>query len=399
MRSSYRDVDARSMSAISGGHAFVDLCQGVVPALLPFFVARRGFSYAEASALVLAATISSSIIQPLFGVLSDRRPASWLLPAGILLAGAGVSVAGLTQSYGLTFAAIAASGVGVAAYHPEASRFANYVSGPRRATGMSLFAVGGNAGFALGPVVVTPLVLAFGLGGTIWILVPSLAMTGALLLAGPRLRGFRSHAARRIAASAGHDEWGAFARLVTVIALRSWAFFGLVTFVPLYFTGVLGTSTGAGNAALTAMLAGGAVGTLIGGPLADRFGRRPVLIGSLLSVAPAIGLFLLAGPVVGTILLALVGAVTICTFAVTTVMGQELLPRRIGLASGVTLGLSIGAGGIGAALLGVLADAAGLTAALGVAAVLPLMGAAVAWTVRPRARSAGASAPGLAPAR
>ncbi|HLM50924.1 MAG TPA: MFS transporter, partial [Solirubrobacteraceae bacterium] len=355
--------------------------------------------YAEASALVLAATISSSIIQPLFGVLSDRRPASWLLPSGILLAGAGVSVAGLTQSYGLTFAAIVASGVGVAAYHPEASRFANYVSGPRRATGMSLFAVGGNAGFALGPVVATPLVLAFGLGGTIWILVPALAMTAALLLAGPRLRGFRSHAARRIAASAGHDEWGAFARLVTVITLRSWAFFGLVTFVPLYFTGVLGTSTGAGNAALTAMLAGGAVGTLIGGPLADRFGRRPVLIGSLLSVAPAIGLFLLAGPVVGTILLALVGALTICTFAVTTVMGQELLPRRIGLASGVTLGLSIGAGGIGAALLGVLADAAGLTAALGVAAVLPLIGAAVAWTVRPRARSAGASAPGLAAAR
>ena len=142
------------------------MCQGAVPALLPFLVAQRGYSYGAASALVLAATVASSIVQPLFGLASDRHSMPWLMPAGLLLAGVGLAVAGLVHPYGLTFAAITLSGLGVAAYHPEASRYANYVSGRRRATGMSLFSVGGNAGFALGPLVVTPLLLLLGPPGT-----------------------------------------------------------------------------------------------------------------------------------------------------------------------------------------------------------------------------------------
>ncbi|MEO6857013.1 MAG: MFS transporter, partial [Solirubrobacteraceae bacterium] len=119
------DVDRRAMATLSAGHLFTDLAQGAIPALLPFLIARDHLSYASASALILAATISSSVIQPLFGHLSDRRSLPWLMPIGPVIGGIGVGLVGLAPSYGLTFAAVVLSGLGVAAFHPEASRFAN----------------------------------------------------------------------------------------------------------------------------------------------------------------------------------------------------------------------------------------------------------------------------------
>src|SRR5512135_184865 len=166
-------VDRRAMATLSAGHMFTDIGQGAIPALLPFLISKDHLSYAAASALVLAATISSSVIQPLFGHVSDRLSLPWLMPLGPALGGLGVALAGLASSYALTFAAVVVSGLGVAAFHPEGSRFANYVSGARRASGMSLFSVGGNVGFALGPVLVTPLMLVFGLHGTTFVLVPT----------------------------------------------------------------------------------------------------------------------------------------------------------------------------------------------------------------------------------
>src|SRR5438045_7792346 len=139
-------VDRRAMAALSAGHLFTDIAQGSIPALLPFLIARDHLSYAAASALVLAATISSSVIQPLFGHVSDRLSLPWLMPLGPALGGLGVALAGIAPNYGLTFAAIVLSGIGVAAFHPEGSRFANYVSGTRRASRMSLVSVRGHAG-------------------------------------------------------------------------------------------------------------------------------------------------------------------------------------------------------------------------------------------------------------
>src|ERR687885_2865376 len=140
------------MAVLSLGHLCVDLCQGALPALLPFLIAAHHWSYGQASALVLAGTMSSSIIQPLFGHLSDGRSLPWLMPGGVAVAASGIALAGIAGHYALTFAVVVVSGLGVAAYHPEASRFANVVSGSRQATGMSLFSVGGNAGFAAGPI-------------------------------------------------------------------------------------------------------------------------------------------------------------------------------------------------------------------------------------------------------
>src|SRR5947209_13163672 len=207
------------MATLSAGHLFTDVAQGSVPALLPFLIAHDHLSYAAASALVLAATISSSVIQPLFGHVSDRLSLPWLMPLGPALGGLGVALAGLAATYGLTFAAVVLSGLGVAAFHPEGSRFANYVSGARRASGMSLFSVGGNVGFALGPVLVTPLLLVFGLHGTAFLLVPTWLMAAVLVRELPRLRGFRTDVvAGRVQTDEQREAWGPFAVLAGVIA-------------------------------------------------------------------------------------------------------------------------------------------------------------------------------------
>jgi MFS transporter, FSR family, fosmidomycin resistance protein len=367
-------VDRRAMGVLSAGHLFTDVSQGAVPALLPFFVEQRHFGIPAASALILAATISSSIIQPLFGHLSDRRSLPWLIPLGPGLGGLGIALAGLAPNYPLTFAAIVVSGLGVAAFHPEGSRFANYVSGERRASGMSLFSVGGNLGFALGPVIVTPLVLAFGLHGTAFILIPTSLMAVVLLHELPRLRKFRPDVVGgRVQPSHQAAAWKPFAVLGAVIALRSVIYFGMVSFIPLYYVDVLHTGKAMGSAALTAMLVGGAVGTLTGGPLADRFGRRAVLIGSMVALPPLIVAFLLSGPTLALVFAAVAGAVTIATFAVTIVMGQEYLPGRIGVSSGVTIGLSIGLGGVAAPLLGLIGAAHGLRSVFETLVFLPLM--------------------------
>ncbi|MBA2517854.1 MAG: MFS transporter [Solirubrobacterales bacterium] len=384
------ELDRRGMAFLSGGHTFTDMGQGAIPALLPFLREDRGYSFAALSALVLAATVSSSIVQPLFGAASDRRSLPWLMPGGLALTGIGIGLAGIAPSYALTFAAIALSGLGVAAFHPEASRFANYVSGTRRATGMSLFSVGGNAGFALGPIVVTPLVLALGLPGMLVAGLLPVLMAVVLARELPQLKAFRPSRRATQAAVAPPDQWGAFTRLAAAVGVRSAVYFGLATFVPLYFVTELDASKADANTALTVMLVAGAAGTLIGGRLADRVGRRPVFAVSTLSLTPLILAFLAADRTLAVVLLALIGAMIIATFSVTVVMGQEYLPNRIGVASGVTLGLAIGVGGVAASALGLLADRAGLETAMYVIAFTPLLAAALALSL-PRALTAVAA--------
>lgn len=377
------------MFALSAGHLFTDVNQGAVVALVPFLVVERGLTLAAAGSLVLAATLSSSIVQPLFGYFSDNRPLPLLMPLGVALGGVGISLAGIAPSYPLILACILISGLGVAAFHPESARFANYVSGSKRARGMSFFSVGGNAGFALGPVLTTPLVLYFGLPGTLFLAIPAVLMGAVLLYEMPRLLSFHPDTAeaKDENGDSAPDLWWPFARMVGVVTIRSFVYFGLVTFVGAYYVRELGASPALANGALSVMLFAGAVGTLTMGPLADRVGRKAVLAGSMLVLAPLIFAFTLAGPFSGMAILALIGAATIGTFGVTVVMGQEYLPARIGVAAGITMGLSIGLGGLGAPFLGALADAYGLPTMMLAVAVLPLLGLVLTLTL-PGRRSA-----------
>jgi MFS transporter, FSR family, fosmidomycin resistance protein len=360
------------MAALSGGHLATDFANGALPALLPFLVKEFDLSYTLAGLVILAWAFSSSVVQPLFGLWSDRRGGIWLLPAGLAIGGIGIGLAAAAPSYWLVLVFVTISGLGTAAYHPEGSKFAAYVSGERRASGMSLFSIGGNVGYALGPVVATALVLRFGLEGGLLLALPCLAVAGLLLALAPYLRGF-SPERRGDAFDVGDDRPGAIVLLLGVVAFRSVAWFGLIAFVPLWEV-AQGHSEAYGNRLLAVMLLAGGIGTLVAGPVADRLGRRPVLMASVVAMTPLILVYLVAGGIVGAVALALVGVCVIGTFGVTMVMSQEYLPRHIGMASGLSIGLSIGLGGMAAVGLGALADAVDLETALYVCAAAPVAG-------------------------
>jgi FSR family fosmidomycin resistance protein-like MFS transporter len=376
------EIDKRAMTLLASGHLGTDFANGALPALLPFLVDRFGLTYTLAATLMLASTVSSSLVQPLFGLWSDRRGAIWLLPLGVGLAGVGIALAADAPSYWSCLVLVLLSGIGVAAYHPEGSKFAAYTSGRRRASGMSAFSIGGNLGFALGPIAATPLVVAFGLRGGLLLALPCLAIAASLLAATAFLRTFVPARDADGDDATGQDRHGALALLLGVIAFRSLAWFGLVTFVPLWEVS-LGHSKAHGNHLLSLMLLAGGFGTIFAGPAADRVGRRPILLASLVLTAPLIAVFVEVGGIPGAIALMLVGACVIGTFGVTMVMSQEYLPRHIGMASGLSVGLSIGLGGIAAVALGALADAVDLRAALWVCAAAPLAALALAALLPP----------------
>jgi MFS transporter, FSR family, fosmidomycin resistance protein len=366
-----REVDRRAIAALSAGHFATDFSNGALPALLPFFVTRFDLTYTAVGALMLVSALSSSIVQPLFGLWSDRRGAIWLLPAGVVLAGGGMALAAASSAYWLCLVFVTISGLGTAAYHPEGSKFAAYVSGARRASGMSLFSIGGNLGVALGALSTAPVLLAFGRFGGLLIAVPSLVVAALLVTAMGYLGGFAPEGSDERAA-AGEDRPGALALLLGVIALRSVGWFGLLTFVPLWAVS-LGHSEAYGNNLLSLMLFAGGVGTLAAGPLADRIGRRPVLVATLIATPPLVVAFVAVGGLVGAAALALVGVCVVGTFGITGVMSQEYLPSRIGLASGISIGFSIGLGGIAALALGAVADSVDLRTAMYACAAIPAL--------------------------
>ncbi|MYS90929.1 MULTISPECIES: MFS transporter [Streptomyces] len=379
---------------MSLGHACVDVYQGAVAALVPYFVAERTYSYAAASGVVLAASLLSSLVQPLFGVLTDRWALPWLLPLSALTAGAGVALSGVTGSYASTLAVVAVSGVGVAAYHPEAARVARAVAYGRH-TAMSWFSFGGNAGFALAPLLVFAVMATGGLRATPLLAVPAVA--GAALCASA-VRAASSGAAEAGApVTAGRDDWPAFLRLSGAVVCRSVVFVGLSAFVSLYVRERTGGGEVAGTAALFVLYAGGAVGTLAGGRLAERYGRLAVVRRSYaLTVLAVAGLVLVPGPPV-YVFVALASAGLYVPFSLHITLGQDCLPRRVGTASGVTLGLTVSVGGLAAPLLGALADATSLRTALLPLVALPAVGRLLLCRLREPAPPGPAATEGADP--
>jgi FSR family fosmidomycin resistance protein-like MFS transporter len=370
----------RAIALLAAAHLFDDVNQGVIPALIPFFISERGFTIAAAAGLVFASNVSSSVLQPLFGALADRKSAPWLVPAGLFLAGAGVAAAGLAPTYLLVLACAGATGIGVAAFHPEAARQVYLQSGAKRATAMSFFATGGNLGFAIGPAIATPIQIALGLRGTALLVVPALAMALVLVRSGPMRTVAASHA--HAGKAAGADRWSAFARLSGPVLCRAIVFYALNTFVPLYWIREFSASKAAGGAALTLMLSSGVAGTLAGGWLADRFGRRIVVLGSMLLLFPLLLAFVSAhSAALALALMVPIGLFLYAPFSVMTVLAQEYLPGRVGTASGLTIGLAVTLGGLAAPVLGRIADLHGVRAAVSSVALVPLLGAGLAMTL------------------
>jgi len=367
---------------LSLGHMASDINQGALPALLPFLIQEYGLTYAAAAALVFVANAASSVIQPVFGHFADRFTKPVLMPVGICLAGTGLAFTGWVGDYSTLVVLVAVSGIGIAAFHPEGARLMNRVSGDTKATAMSVFALGGNLGFALGPAVVTGIMLTLGMKGT-WILILPATLVALLLLAQfPAFMQAESAAKKAVPTEGLNDDWNAFGRLTAAVTCRAVMFYGLNTFLPLYWIDVLGETKAAGAMALTVLFTAGVAGTLLGGRLADRYGARRVVVAGLCSLIVTLPLLLSTTSVaLLTALLVPIGLGLFASFSPMIVLGQKYLPNRVGLASGVTLGLAVSIGGVAAPILGYVADRYGLFWAMAVIAAVPVPSALLGWSL------------------
>ncbi len=371
--------NAKLIALLSLGHFVVDLNQGSLPAFLPFLKTAHQLSYSAVATIVLAANVASSIVQPMFGYFADQTARRWMLPASVLLTGGGFALMGLAPGYAALLGLVVVMGLGVAAYHPEAYKTATGVAGAKKATALSWFSLGGNVGVALGPPVITALVTVVGLTGSLGLLAPTL-IASALLLA--VLPAFSQSAAPQAAAAAavrGVNMPRAIALLILVVMIRSWTTLGFTTFVPFYYIDILGADPRLVGPLLFVFLGAGAAGTVVAGPLADRWGARAFMRWVLLAALPFGVLFLLVRGPLAFVVLGIFGALLTSSFTVSVVLGQAYLPRNAGTASGLIVGFAIGAGGLGVTALGWVADRYGLPAALWISALTPLLAFAATW--------------------
>jgi MFS transporter, FSR family, fosmidomycin resistance protein len=377
-----RAASRATLLVMAVSHACADLCSGALIGLLPFLVAERHYDLAAAGVFALTASVASALFQPLLGTLGDRGESHWLAPAGLLTAAVGMAAVGFVTSYPLTLLAVAVCAAGVAAYHPEGARWARHAASSRVTADMSVFSVGGGVGYILGLVAVVAVLPALGLHGTTVVAIIPVAAAVAVAAALRRFRG--RPGSLPVAGAPGArlaSEWRPFALLLVLFALASGGSTGLLTYLPLYIEHQRGGTTAAATAGTTmniVLLAAAAVGTLLGGILAARLGRRLVLIVPQLVLVPAIALLpsLGYGGMVPVVIV--IGLAMNANMSVALVMAQEYLPRRMGLATGLTVGVCGGIGGLIVVGLGLLGDQTGLSAVLYVIAALPLAVAALA---------------------
>jgi MFS transporter, FSR family, fosmidomycin resistance protein len=367
----------KGVSLIVLSHAASDINQGAIPVLLPFFIAEHHINYAMAASFVFAVNLVSTLAQPLSGHITDRHSRPWLIPVAMLVIGLGVAFAAVAPSYRLGLAALMVSGLAIAVYHPEGARLMNYLAEEKKATAMSLFGIGGQLGFAIGPIMATAALLAFGLKGMTLLVIPTIIVAALVMYRLPELSsGYvtRGAAKNTEARHEGKDAWPAFACLASALLCRSVIFYGLNTFLPLFWIDVLGQSKVAAGFALAVLLGSSIVGNFLGGGAADRFGYRKVSIGGFALLAAFTPFLALSHSALwATLLLIPIGLVLSAPFGPMVVLGQSYLPNRIGLASGVTLGLGFSFGGLITPLLGWVADNHGLRAAISIVAFIPLL--------------------------
>ena len=377
----------------------MDAYATTVPALLPFWQARFGLSYGLAGSITAIANVTSSVAQPVVGLLTERgRDARWVALACAVTA-VGIGLTGLAPSFPVFLALVVVGGLGVSAFHPQGYKLVGVYAGARPAVATSWFLVGGNVGVAIGPIAGTAAAVAFGPSGTAALIPAGLLMAGALLWLVPRWTRAPRVAPVAPAAGAGtivteapaappapvppptvaglsltRRTW-AIVTLVAIVALRSTVSGVLTSFVPLYYVDVVGAPATEGSRVLAGMLLIGAVGTVVGGYLAERAGRMPVLAVSLALTLPLVLLFLALPPGSAQAVAALwaAGAMLTASFSLTVVLAQELWFERRALASGVIVGFAFGLGGLLVPLFGVVADRQGLTAAFQLVAIVPLL--------------------------
>ena len=370
---------------VAVGHFFFFFSMGALPAILPFFILYYGMDYSAVAGFMFASSFLSSLVQPTFGWLADHTSKTWLMSLGILLSGVSMGLVGLFKDYWSIFALVTVSGIGSAIFHPEAARIINKLSGTKRGTALSIFSVGGNGGFAVGPIIAVSVITFFGMRGTVVFSLLAIIISAALLVIGPRMKeeiakSFISNNAKKsnslTAQEKSKNDWSSFARLTLIIAFSSVVVCGLRSFIPLYLVKVTGLSTTLAGSALTLLFMFGVVTTLIGGFLADRIGYLKVVQVSYWLLAPMIAILSQTTNVYICFLLMIpIGFAMFSPFSSVVVLGQNYLSKSIGFASGVTLGLYFSIGGIFVPLIGKFADNYGLPRTMELLTIFALLAA------------------------
>ncbi|MDO4203791.1 MAG: MFS transporter [Selenomonadaceae bacterium] len=388
-------MNKKALYLLAFAHLCCDLGPGALPAALPFLATAYNLAYTDVAGLMFASSFLSSFIQPIFGHIADRTEKGFLIGSGVLVSLVSFALLGSFSDYGLLFAAITAMGIGSAAFHPEAVRLVNVLSASRPGAGVSIFSVGGNAGFGIGPLLAVFFISTWGLSGLQFFGALGLLMGIGLLFIVPKLKASAQKLLvekQDIAGKSGGltNDWSSFCRLTVVIMLRSVVICGLSGFLPLFCIRELGATTAAGSSTLSAFAAIGIFTTLVGGRLADRIGYAHVLRYGCLAMVPILAAIVWGHQLmlVYALLLPLSCAIH-GVYSSFVVLGQSYLARSIGFASGITMGLAFSVGGIVLPAIGWFADEYGLLRAMELLVLISAACAAASLLLREPKKAEG----------
>ena len=388
-----RPVAVGVLAAISSSHLVNDMMQSLILALYPIFKGQFHLSFAQVGLITLTYQLTASLFQPLIGLRTDKRPAPYSLPMGMLSTLCGLLLLAFAPNFVTVLVAAMLVGIGSAIFHPESSRIARLASGGRHGLSQSVFQLGGNAGTAVGPLLAAAVIVPNGQRSVAWFACAALLGIGLLTYVS---RWYQQHllavAAQPKAAAKPANllppktvAW-VIGILLVLIFSKYFYIAGLSSYYTFYLIQKFHVSVQSAQLHLFGFLAASAAGTLVGGPLGDRIGRKPVIWASILGVAP-FALILPYADLQWTMILTMViGFVLSSAFSAILVYAQELMPNRIGTVSGLFFGFAFGMGGLGAAVLGVLADHTSILWVYKVISFLPLLGIVAAFLPNPRAR-------------
>ncbi|UQZ86571.1 Fosmidomycin resistance protein [Paenibacillus konkukensis] len=372
----------RILLAISIVHLFNDSIQSIIPAILPILKDTMRLNYMQSGIIVFSLNMTASIMQPVVGLYSDRKPSPYMLPLGMGLTCLGVFGLAFAPNYWLILLSVVLVGLGSAIFHPEGSRVAHMAAGSRRGLAQSIFQVGGNAGQSLASIMTALIFVPLGQRGAVWfMLVAGLAIVvqmyiarwyGGYLAAHPRKA--KSAAARAVSPTRKKQVTFAVVMLIFLVFARSWYHSGVSIYYPFYLMEKFHLSLEHAQIYIFLFAAAGAVGTFLGGPLADRFGRRNLIFFSMLGSAPLAMALPYANAFWAYVILLINGLIILSSFSVTVVYAQELIPGKVGTVSGLITGMAFGMGALGAVALGSLIDKFHLTVVMQMLSFLPLLG-------------------------
>jgi FSR family fosmidomycin resistance protein-like MFS transporter len=380
-----RSTEARPaygiLGAISSAHLVNDMMQSLILAMYPLLKGEFSLSFGQIGLITLTYQLTASLLQPLVGLFTDRKPQPYSLPFGMTSTLIGLILLAFAPSFAVVLLAAAFVGIGSSIFHPESSRIARLASGGRHGFAQSVFQVGGNTGTAIGPLLAAAFIVPFGQRSVAWF---SLAALVGIVVLVQVSRWYAEHhittaGVRKPAADAPYPPRvvaGAIAVLLVLIFSKYFYVAGLSSFYTFYLMDRFGLPVQSAQLHLFFFLFASAVGTVAGGPIGDRIGRKPVIWASILGVAPFALLLPHANLFWTTALTIVIGLVLSSAFSAILVYAQELMPGQVGMVSGLFFGFAFGMGGLGAAVLGLLADRTSIAFVYDAIAWLPLLGLA-----------------------